>query len=202
MSGVAVGMAVAGGLLVWSGLSGRHPLDVLRSLARGEPPGPLPASSFQPVSVGTAQAAVTSVSSNTIVATAMRHRGRHPYRYGAGHGVWNCQAGAPLDCSAFASCVLHELGLLASPKNTTAFLAWSGATTVAWEQRQPGDLIIWPSHMGIAVSATEMIHTGGAAGCPCVVPYSQMRSGRKGVARRVKAGQVRSTASPASTAGL
>ena len=198
VSGVAVGMAAAGGLLVWAGLNNTPLLEAVRDLARGKAPTPHRKPGFEPVvggqvgavlgGVGAAVAAdIAGGTGAAIVAKAMEHKGRHPYVYGGGHGSWSCGAGRGLDCSGFASCVLHELGLLASPKNTTAFLAWAGAVTVPWEQRAAGDLIIWPQHMGIAVSPSQMIHTGGSAGCPCVVPYSQMRAGRKGVARRVRA---------------
>lgn len=194
LSGTAVAAVGAGAMLLWSGLKGASVTATLQDLIRGTKPSgdktnPIDSTATSPQGAG---GGTTTASTHTIVATAMEHKGRHPYVYGAGHGAWSnargstCAAGTPQDCSGFASCVLHELGLLSSPLNTTGFLAWSGARTVPWEQRAAGDLIIWPQHMGIAVSPTQMIHTGGARGCPCVVSYSRTRRGRVGVARRVK----------------
>lgn len=191
VGGVAVGAVAAGSVLLWSGLRGSSVTATLQDLIRGQKPSgektnPIDATATPPS--GAPRSEGTGAAAGGIVATAMQHQGKHPYRFGAGHGSFSCAAGNAQDCSGFVSCVLHELGLLSKPLNTTGFLAWSGAVTVLWEQRQAGDLIIWPSHMGIAVSPTQMIHTGGAAGCPCVVPYARGRSGRVGTARRVKGG--------------
>jgi cell wall-associated NlpC family hydrolase len=194
ISGLGIALATAGGVVVWSGLNNAGILDTLRALAKGQAPPKNPNKAFELVQLntdgGTGLGAIATAANSargaSIVAVAQKHLHQHPYRYGAGHGAWNCSSGVPQDCSGFASCVLHELGLLSHPLNTTGFIAWSGATTVPWDQRQAGDLIIWPGHMGIAVSVNQMIHTGGAPGCPCEVAYTQMRSGRKGIARRVK----------------
>jgi len=191
ISGIGVGLMAAGGLVAWAGINNAGILESLRELAKGNVPPKHPNEPFQNVGIAeagatAAVAAATTGRAGAIVSQAQKHLHQHPYKYGGGHGQWNCSAGTAQDCSGFASCVLHELGLLNTPLNTTAFLAWNGATTVQWAQRGPGDLIIWSSHMGIAVSASEMIHTGGAPHCPCQVPYTQLRSGRKGVARRVK----------------
>lgn len=192
ISGIGVGLMAAGGLVAWAGINNAGILESLRELAKGNPPPKHPNEPFQNVDIANvagasaAAAGAATGRAGAIVSQAQKHLHQHPYRYGAGHGQWNCSAGAPQDCSGFASCVLHELGILNTPLNTTAFLAWNGATTVQWAQRGPGDLIIWPSHMGIAISANQMVHTGGARNCPCVVSYTQLRSGRKGVARRVK----------------
>jgi len=38
---------------------------------------------------------------------------------------------------------------------TTQFYVWSGATTVAWADMMPGDLICWTGHIGIAASGVD-----------------------------------------------
>jgi len=47
------------------------------------------------------------------------------------------------------------------PNNTHSgyleFLAWSGATRVSKDSVQAGDLIIWPTHSGIAINSTQMV---------------------------------------------
>lgn len=195
VSGLGVGLMAAGGLLAWSGINNAGIIESLRALAKGQAPPKHPKEPFQPVVLQTATgiaagtaAGLGGSTGNAVADQAQKHAGKHPYVFGAGHGSWNCGNGAALDCSGFASCVLHELGLLSSPKNTTGFLAWNGARTVKWEDRTTGDLIIWPQHMGIAISQSHMIHTGGASGCPCVVPYSKKRNGRTAVARRIISG--------------
>lgn len=195
---MAVTAVAAGSVLLWSGLRGASVTATLQDLIRGTKPSgasvnPIDATAAPVAGATSSPGGAPSASASGIVAAAMKHQGKHPYVWGGGHGAWsssrgsNCAPGTPLDCSGFASCVLNELGLLKSgPLNTIGFLSWSGAKTVPWDQRQAGDLIIWPQHMGIAVSPTQMIHTGGAPGCPCVASYGRTRSGRTGVARRVK----------------
>lgn len=37
--------------------------------------------------------------------------------------------------------------------NTLTWLAWNGAVTISLKNAQPGDLVIWQTHMGILVKA-------------------------------------------------
>lgn len=196
ISGLGVGLMAGGGLVAWSAFNNAGIVESLRALAKGEAPPKHPKAGFVGVQVaaalagGVGGAVAGAATGNAIADQAMTHRGKHPYQSpasGGGHGSWsNCAAGRGIDCSMFASCALHELKLLDRPLNTIGFLAWKGAVTVPWEQRAAGDLIIWSHHMGIALSPSQMIHTGGASGCPCVVSYSRLRAGRAGTARRVK----------------
>lgn len=190
ISGLGVGMMAAGGLLAYSGINNAGILESLRALAKGEAPPKHPKEPFTPFEIGEAVGSAvgdigaTLAMGSLIAQKAMQHRGKHPYQWGGGHGSFCTRS---MDCSGFVSCVLKEVGApITRPLTTGGFLTWGGAQTVPWEQRGSGDLIIWPQHMGIAISQTQMIHTGGAKGCPCVVGYSRMRSGRAGVARRVK----------------
>jgi len=88
-----------------------------------------------------------------IAADAMQYAGR-PY-------VWGGHDPSGWDCYGFLTYVLHhDLGYNL-PNNTHSgyleFLAWSGAHVIDKAQIQAGDLIIWPTHAGIAVSPTQMI---------------------------------------------
>lgn len=97
--------------------------------------------------VAQAGAVATSGDLNArIAAQAQRYTGV-PYRWGgADPSGW--------DCSGFVTYVLHhDLGLdLPDNQHTVSqsFLTWSGATTVAREQCQAGDLICWITHIAIA----------------------------------------------------
>lgn len=182
----------AGGLVAWTAFNNAGIIESLRALAKGDTPPKHPKPEFQPVTVAAATGTATAAafSSNTIVSAAMKHRGKHPYRYGGGHRSWTCGDGNPLDCSSFVSCALKEVGVLDRILTTGGFMMWKGAKTVPWEQRQAGDLVIWSGHMGIITKVLpgtmfEMIHTGGSPGCPCVVTADRMRNGRRAIARRV-----------------
>jgi peptidoglycan DL-endopeptidase CwlO len=160
VSGLAVGLIAAGGLLVYSGIRGVSVTDALRSaLTTGTLPagqtGPSGGSSAAGSTPGATPSAYTlGASNNAIAADALKYEGKVGYRWGgADPSGW--------DCSGFVTWVLHhDLGY-SLPSNVhtvcTQFYAWSGAYKVSADQVQAGDLVVWPSHMGIAVSPTQMI---------------------------------------------
>jgi cell wall-associated NlpC family hydrolase len=41
--------------------------------------------------------------------------------------------------------------------NTLAYLIWGGVRTIPRNQLQAGDLVVWQSHMGIALGGDQMI---------------------------------------------
>jgi len=155
VSGLAVGLATAGGLLLFSGLKGVSIPDAVRGvLSTGQLPAPAP--SATPVSTTSgAPLANGGASGSPIADAALKYQGKVPYKWGgADPSGW--------DCSGFVTWVLHhDLGYnLPSNTHTVCmqFYGWSGASKVTTPMVvQPGDLVVWPSHMGIAVSSTEMI---------------------------------------------
>jgi cell wall-associated NlpC family hydrolase len=180
VSGLAVGVAAAGGLLLYSGIRGLSPIDVLRGIVRGQLPEASAGKSFGEIAgevagqLAQAQAQqgigeagdgtpgtvrpVSSSSSTSMgeqaAAAAAKYLGI-PYRFGGA-----TPAGG-FDCSGLVTYVLHhDLGLsLPSNSHTLSgqFYTWSGARTIARSQCAAGDLVCWPGHVAIATDNANMI---------------------------------------------
>lgn len=193
IDGLALGAAGAGVLLVYSGLTGRGVLATVQALIQGTDPGSLAAPRGQ---VGaTAQAAEAAAAATppgagtggvsaiggaalgvAIAQAAQKYVGTGYHFGGApGHDIND------KDCSSFANWVIgHDLGL-AIPfyaagtytgadhgPPTGAWLAWGGATTIGHDPAaaQPGDLCVWPTHMGIAIGGGQMVSARSASAHP------------------------------------
>ncbi len=148
--GLAVGLATAGGLLLYSGLKGVSIPEILRGVLST---GQLPAGTGTTMGwvPGNKPAGQTG---SAIADDALKYAGK-PY-------VWGGADPSGWDCSGFVTWVLHhDLGYnLPSNTHTVCmqFYGWSGASRLNGAQLpQPGDLVVWPSHMGIAISGTQMI---------------------------------------------
>lgn len=159
--GASVAYCVVGGLVAYSGIKGASLADTAKAVLSGN----LSLSDTETVAFGSSTASGGSADGTSIIADAQKYSG-HKYVYG---GPSNPTSG--WDCSSFVSYVLgHDLGLpipggsWASVTGNGAdhgptadeYLTWSGATTVAASTVQPGDLLCWDTHVGFAVSATEM----------------------------------------------
>lgn len=202
----SVALATGGGVLLWAGLSGGTPLDIVKGLAGGTKPPPIDVGS--PTQIlgklftslagsigGSVVGAVTGASDVTttspagplntkIVAAATRYDGV-PYRWGgATPSGW--------DCSGMTTYVLHhDVGLnLPSNAHTTSqvFYVWSGAATIPRSQCQAGDLVCWPSHIAIATGPDTCIGAENPSRGTVTGPISQMGpgGGETYVIRRVK----------------
>jgi cell wall-associated NlpC family hydrolase len=181
LNGTGVAMIAAGTIVGYSGIANASIPDTLRSVLKGkavvgstvgsvgEALGSVKvapasaASSADPTAINPVtdpQAGFgigQSVINAAIVAAASKYIGV-PYRFGgATPDGW--------DCSGFVTWVLHhELGLnLPSNKHTVTgqFYVWKGAKTVPWLQMQPGDLICYTGHIGIAITESLNIATIG-----------------------------------------
>lgn len=121
---------------------------------------------------------------NAIAARGKHYVHRVPYAWGGGSPRgW--------DCSGFVNYVLcHDLGYnipgyrgnsftgAQHGPNTTVWLGWSGVREIARARTNRGTIVIWPTHMGIAVgplyyvsaydtqlgTVIEPIHGGGPTG--------------------------------------
>lgn len=175
ISGLAVFVATVGGFLVYVGIRDVPVLQGLREIIKGkiptsrpQTPGTIPdylrptttvpsgggGSSFP--GMGGDSWGGRAVSGSAIAAAAMKYLGV-PYLWG-GH-----DPATGMDCSGFVTWVLvQDIGLRNLPSNrhtvTGQFMTWTGAQTINRSETQAGDLIVWPGHIGIAVSPTEMIH--------------------------------------------
>jgi cell wall-associated NlpC family hydrolase len=157
-----------GFMLLWSGITNAGVLSTLQNLVTGHAPMPgMPqASLFSNTSSITSTAADTPIVGNgsatgsAIAAAALKYQGA-PYYWGGKTPGGTFGSGPGWDCYGFTTYVLHhDLGYNL-PNNTYSgfleMLAWSGATTIPTSQIQAGDLVMWQTHIGIAVSSTEMI---------------------------------------------
>jgi len=168
----ALGFIGVGWLLLWSGVTNAGVLSTVQSLVAGHPP--VPGQPTPSIFGGKSVGSVTGSSFNlgnagsggnsAIASDALRYVGV-PYTWGGSAPPES--AGGPAgrkegwDCYGFLTWVLHhDLGYNL-PNNTHSgyleMMAWSGAVQVSKSSIQAGDLIIWPTHCGIAVSGTEMI---------------------------------------------
>lgn len=157
VNGIALGLATAGGVLVYAGLRGESPLAALRGILTGSPP-PLPQGatvalrepSYTPTPAGDG----TMGGLPQLANAAERYLGR-PYRWGG-----TFVGGGGGDCSGLVQRAFADLGITA-PRTSWTQRTWSKVKVTTTPGR--GDLVWWPGHIGIMVSAGKMInapHTG------------------------------------------
>lgn len=187
ISGLALMLATAGGLLLVSAIKNVSLVDALRDVIGGKPPGtttstptgPALASTTTNVDQAIAAAAAVGAAGGAALGTTLPTSGTASL---PGQGIGAAAAdnaqgvlGAPyrwggtdpktgVDCSGLVVWALRVSGLPNLPRlTTTTFLTWSGATTIPRAQCARGDLVIWSGHMGIASDNQTMIeapHTG------------------------------------------
>lgn len=192
INGVGVGVIAFGVVLGYAGFFNVPLLEAFKALAMGQKPTPHPKTPFSgvtlipagqaspsPLATGGGNSQVLAVGQQVAASAA----GRANYCWGGGHTSSPCSARC-FDCSGFVSCVLNRMGLLKGSMTTTGFLAWSGATTIGYDQRQPGDLLVNTGHMGIVADDRQMLNAACTACGP--VKLSDY-TGRRYTVRRVKA---------------
>ena len=114
LSGIGLGYAVAGGILVWSGIKGETVAQTVAELARGQQPTgtnsqPVDTTAGPAVASSSSNASGTVPSSSTIAADAQAYVG-HAYLYGGAPGPDGTR---PWDCSSFGNWVLgHDFGMI------------------------------------------------------------------------------------------
>lgn len=166
ISGLAVMMEVAGSILLWSGIKNRSVEETLRALLRGQPVESGP-SQYQPGMAGPPGSAPSGAGGPTppggtefgrhVANTALAYLGV-PY-------VWGGETPDGWDCSGLVTYILHTVHGISLPDNNhtvaVQFYVWRGARTVLRSQCSPGDLVCWPTHIGIATSRDELVHAPG-----------------------------------------
>jgi hypothetical protein len=199
INGVGVAITAAGIVLVWAGFNNVSPIQAFKDLAMGKAPKPNPKPKFQPISLSISGGGTTDGGIGTqpiafgggggsVLAMAQQvaasPAGRKNYRWGGGHCGSPCDCGARtgFDCSGYVSCVLNRLGLMTGSMTTLGFLAWKGAVTVPFSQRQPGDLLVTTGHIGIAIDGNRMWN----AKCTGCGPVKVSSYSSKYTVRRVK----------------
>lgn len=170
VNGIALTSIAVGTAFVYSGIKGFSVLKAGQNLVKGQSPN-----ANQKVSLVTAPGVPTvqgspgliGQSDSVIANDAVKYTG-HDYLYGGAPGVNGDQ---PWDCSSFVNWVLgHDLGILLPGENsqyngsqhgpdTLEYITWSGAYTVGHTaaKAEAGDLVVWQTHMGIAIGGGQMI---------------------------------------------
>lgn len=199
LSGWGLGLAVAGGFLVYAGVKDFGVLQGVRAVVGGKPPssaaqphtsalvdsGPVLASilagSGSPAG-STAPAGGPSTGS-AIADAALAHLGA-PYRYGA--------AGPnAFDCSGLIQFACAQAGHSGCPRTIGMQNVWPGAVTISASQVQAGDLVLWPyglgpnAHGGIVVSPGQYVNAPYTGTVVQVDPIPDSLHGGPPVYRRV-----------------
>ena len=187
LSGLAVAAVGTGMLLTYAAIGNASVSDTVRSLLKGTPlPSKGSTLDASRADVGTALGAAAAKAAADAAASAQQGIGAAPGTAGIlgglGAAIGNATLGARIaaaaqshlgkpykfatagpntfDCSGLVTYVLHHDVGLNLPSNshtvTGQFYVWTGATTVD-RPPQAGDLICWPSHIGIAIDATRMV---------------------------------------------
>jgi cell wall-associated NlpC family hydrolase len=164
VSGLAVGLAAGGGLLVWSAIRNVNPFDTLKEVL-GRPATPTPISTpfsdstsgvrsvTAVAAVGTAGVAGSSPQAARLVEECRKLIGT-PY-------VWASASASGVDCSGMVVLALKRMGVDAPRFTTATFGTWAqsmGAKRVGPDDFRAGDVIVRTGHMGVAISGTRLIH--------------------------------------------
>lgn len=176
-NGRALAILTAGSILVWSGIKGWSVLATIGDLVTGKKPN-------EPVSYPLTTGSSASGSSGTpgasgIARIAEQYAG-HAYLFGGAPGT---DGSRPWDCSSFVNYVVGVKAGLAIPGNapgkytgtthgpTTALWAiWTGMASISRSDVQASDILVWGSHMGIAVSNSSYISAHSPAERTTVKP--------------------------------
>lgn len=162
ISGVAVALAGAGGILLYAGFQGKTPLDALKDITNGKAQSleSNPVSfTNDPSNLGQggsgAFAAVYGGTSDgigaRIVAAAIAHRGE---KYSQAKRWQNGFS----DCSSFVGKALKDAGISPPGGSTTlSYRTWSRLKNVPRDAIQTGDILSGPGHVAIAVDGTRAI---------------------------------------------
>lgn len=161
ISGTAIGLAAAGGVLIYAGITNQSIPNALRSIATGKPAKP---AGWMKPTTSDSSGITPNISGGTAVgqriASAAQQYLGVPYKWGG-----NTPAG--FDCSGLVQYIFqHDLGIQGCPRTATAQRFWSYLAQISRSDVAAGDLTYWgglPAHIGIAISNTEGIyapHTG------------------------------------------
>lgn len=166
----AVGVGV---LFVYSGIRGYSILKAAQNVIQGQGPNTGQSASLLAIDIpgGTSgsNAAGNAAGSGSIAGIAQSYTGKLRYVYGGPPPA------GTVDCSSFASKVLAEAGVKnpgGAPYNprthgptTLSYISWAGARTIGHtaSAAQAGDLVVWQTHMGIAIGGGRMVSARNAA---------------------------------------
>lgn len=165
VSGMSLAIGALGVLLIVAGVHRSPIADVLKAAIKGQPiPQGLwdqdaTLASTRPAGPTLTSATVAADAGGTalgrqVAALAITYVGKVPY-------VWAGETPTGWDCSGFVTWVLTHSGVTVPDSVHTVtgtYYVWSGATTIPRSACAPGDLVCWPSHIGIAVDNKRMVN--------------------------------------------
>ena len=153
ISGKALALATAGGVLIYAGLRGESPLDSLRGILTGSP-SPVPTG--QPVTLDTPSgtASRTGVAASAVAGRAaqiaLAQVGK-PYRWGA-------SGPDGFDCSGLISYAFNQAGASGFGRMTSAGMAVSPKfRKISRADVQAGDVLYHPGHVALAISGSAIV---------------------------------------------
>lgn len=166
INGIALTSVAAGSILLWSGIKGWNVSKFVGELITGKKPtGADEYALVDPNSAGGTSGGTIATSSG-IANDAQKYVG-HGYTYG---GVPGKDGKSNWDCSSFVNWVVgHDSGRAIPGYSagqydgsvhgpaTGQWIIWPGLQHIQQSQLAAGDLIVWPTHIGIAISNTQMI---------------------------------------------
>lgn len=154
ISGLAVGAATGGGLLIYAALRGVTPLEAMRDVLSGNPPsvprGPsVRVEEEQNISRGLSpDGTPLSGPNGWLATTAMTQRGV-PYS-------WGGESPSGFDCSGLVQWSFRQHGI-SSPRTTYDQVVWSKLRSISRSQVAAGDLIYSSGHVVIAISNSHCV---------------------------------------------
>lgn len=200
IDGVALATIGTGALFAYAGITGKSVLASVQAMVSGK--SPLTLVNVNPVNGTGNPNAVTSgagsVSGGTPSGQAMAadalHYAGHQYVYGGAPGP---NGSGPWDCSSFMNWVIgHDFhhpipgggtydGSSHGPA-TGGYMSWSGAVTIPRSQLAAGDLCVWSTHIGMAISNSQMISAlNPSLGTAVTTPENGGPQGESLVCRRI-----------------
>jgi hypothetical protein len=150
ISGVAVGVATVGGLLVYAGYRGTSPIEALRQVSTGKPAAV--STTGTPATKSAYTGAALSGGTHPEIAQAALGHAAETYsqaqRWAAGKS----------DCSSFVGKSLKDVGITPPGASVTmSYRAWGQLTTIPRASIGAGDLLCGTGHIAIALSPTTAI---------------------------------------------
>lgn len=153
ISGRAVGLATAGGLLVYAGLRGESPLESLRGILTGSP-APVPSGKPVTLDLPADTASRTGVAASAVAGRAaqiaLQQVGK-PYRWGA-------VGPDRFDCSGLISYAYNHAGASGFGRMTSAGMAVSPKfRKISRSEVQAGDVLYKVGHVALAISNSQLV---------------------------------------------
>lgn len=153
ISGVGVGIASGGALLIYAGLSGTNPLTALRSIASGSPTAISNSSGTRTATINGGSGGLLGKVPRTgyppLLQAVTAFDGDHysqAKRWDPGFS----------DCSSYVGKGFKSIGVTPPGASTTLeYLAWSMLKKITQFEAGPGDLLISTSHMAVVVDSTH-----------------------------------------------